>query len=1072
PSRPPSPPHTPIMASRATNASTSSLLGVSAGASPQREMIRKASTVLVKELVRKRSSLTGGNVTGIGVGVLEEVEMRMRMLERVERIRGSVTAPAGEEKERKAFGETVKDGVILCHYMNKLSPGSIQRIDPSPQNPSSNVLRFLSAAATFGVPTDELFEKGDLVSPAAESGLTSDQLGNVAQTVVALAMIAEAPPPKKFVPETTTKWKGVYASGVGASASTPNLVRAVSPSAVRSTSAGVVVGSPGHNVMIPTSAQAQAGKKQRRFSPQSIPVLPTVRSASPAQPDEEAVEDEIEDVFGPLEGVGNAIVRQNPRLSTTSRTSFASSTTDAPSSLLDPRSSTRYGTVRTTTTEATSLHTDSFTAAEANFAKVALQAEREREGEHEGEAPATPPQLRVRTRRASQPATPVDDSPRRRDRKVSEVDLSRVAEETDEGGTIPRMPPRPPVVNLGQGKFPDDFMNLALKYPATRPKPIKIPGKEEGSDREQRVLDSPTDVSKSSSPPRIGSSPPRHTRVRRPSSSQEFEPASSPPRPVRLRPPSQEGIEPISPATRVRRRSSRLSTELLPKDVAALRDCSPSPIRPSSRTDSTTKDGSVSPAIPVPFPRASSAEYYRDTGGNSSLETLHGESSGGIDIIKKPYQRPRHRSDLDKDRRSSFGDQPGQLRPRYESMAATESSRAESSLIGGMDGSAVRKTLVVKEEGKPATIYQLGNCIGRGQFGTVYRALNLNTGQTVAVKRIRLEGLSETEIAQLMHEVEIVKQLSHPSIIKYEGMARDPDTLSIVLEYAENGSLAQTLKAFGKLNEALVAGFVTKVLEGLYYLHASQVVHCDLKAANILTTKTGNVKLSDFGVSLNLRAVEQIKNDVAGTPNWMAPEVIELNGASPASDIWSLACTIIELLTGRPPYADVQNSMSVMFRIVDDPMPPLPEELSEPLRDFLTLCFNKNPAERPNAETLFEHPWLKNEWGMYKELRPQDSIPFLRRVSADLQRSDVRHLTFVDDERSSSPRSLSSQSPTSDTPPRPHDFVKSTFSQAVTCRVCNHSVKKNAVFCKECSLIAHAKCAADAAENCDVHTRV
>lgn len=77
---------------------------------------------------------------------------------------------------------------------------------------------------------------------------------------------------------------------------------------------------------------------------------------------------------------------------------------------------------------------------------------------------------------------------------------------------------------------------------------------------------------------------------------------------------------------------------------------------------------------------------------------------------------------------------------------------------------------------------QLGNCIGRGQFGSVYRALNLNTGQMVAVKRIRLEGLKEEEVTQLMREVDLVKSLSHPSIVKYEGMARDDDTLSIVLE--------------------------------------------------------------------------------------------------------------------------------------------------------------------------------------------------------------------------------------------------------------------------------------------------
>lgn len=271
----------------------------------------------------------------------------------------------------------------------------------------------------------------------------------------------------------------------------------------------------------------------------------------------------------------------------------------------------------------------------------------------------------------------------------------------------------------------------------------------------------------------------------------------------------------------------------------------------------------------------------------------------------------------------------------------------------------------------------------------MYRALNLNTGQMVAVKRIRLEGLPETEVMQLMKEVELLKKLHHPSIVSYEGMVRDEDSLDIVLEYVENGSLGQTLKSFGKFNEKLVATYVTKILEGLHYLHEQQVVHCDLKAANILSTKNGNIKLSDFGVSLALNAMENakekesVKGNVAGTPNWsefartsiaaesdrflfttVAPEVIELKGASTASDIWSLGCTVVELLTGRPPYSDIGNTLSVMFRIVDDDTPPIPDGCSEPLRNFLTLCFKKNPVDRPTAEVLFEHPWLKRTWGL------------------------------------------------------------------------------------------------------------
>lgn len=106
----------------------------------------------------------------------------------------------------------------------------------------------------------------------------------------------------------------------------------------------------------------------------------------------------------------------------------------------------------------------------------------------------------------------------------------------------------------------------------------------------------------------------------------------------------------------------------------------------------------------------------------------------------------------------------------------------------------------------------------------------------------------------------------------------------LIRRFVENGSLGQTLKAFGNFNERLVSSYVAKILEGLDYLHFQGVVHCDLKAANILSTKNGNVKLSDFGVSLNMKAVENIKQDaetrskggigilggkdVAGTPNW------------------------------------------------------------------------------------------------------------------------------------------------------------------------------------------------------------
>lgn len=339
-------------------------------------------------------------------------------------------------------------------------------------------------------------------------------------------------------------------------------------------------------------------------------------------------------------------------------------------------------------------------------------------------------------------------------------------------------------------------------------------------------------------------------------------------------------------------------------------------------------------------------------------------NSAKTDLSREARIRHRHNSELG--RPIAGYEHPSAISPR---------NTREGSLA-----SQIKHQLVFSDEGQSSVTFQLGNCIGRGQFGSVYRALNLNTGQMVAVKRIKLEGRSEDEVTQLMREVDLLKSLVHPSVVKYEGLVRGPDVASIILEYVENGSLLHTLKAFGNFPEKLVASYVIKILEGLNYLHEMKVVHCDLKAANILTTKNGNVKLSDFGVSLNLKAAEDLKkNDAVGTPNWMAPEVIELKGASTSADVWSLGCTIIELLTSKPPYSDML-AMSAMFRIVEDEMPPLPEDISEALQDFLTQCFQKDPLLRPSAAMLVDHEWLRTTWSDHKALRSQDSVPFLKRI--------------------------------------------------------------------------------------------
>ncbi|OTB00843.1 hypothetical protein M426DRAFT_15069 [Hypoxylon sp. CI-4A] len=253
--------------------------------------------------------------------------------------------------------------------------------------------------------------------------------------------------------------------------------------------------------------------------------------------------------------------------------------------------------------------------------------------------------------------------------------------------------------------------------------------------------------------------------------------------------------------------------------------------------------------------------------------------------------------------------------------------------------------------------YRLGECIGKGAFGSVYKAIHWGTGEAVAVKQIKLVNLPKSELRMIEAEIDLLKNLNHDNIVKYIGFVKASDCLNIILEYCENGSLHSICKAYGKFPENLVGVYMTQVLQGLQYLHDQGVIHRDIKGANILTTKDGKVKLADFGVSTSTLAGPDKEAQVVGTPYWMAPEIIELSGATPASDIWSLGCTVIELLSGKPPYHHLQ-AMPALFAIVNDDHPPLPEGVSSAARDFLIQCFQKDPNLRVSARKLLRHNWI------------------------------------------------------------------------------------------------------------------
>ncbi|CAG9463221.1 unnamed protein product [Pedinophyceae sp. YPF-701] len=269
--------------------------------------------------------------------------------------------------------------------------------------------------------------------------------------------------------------------------------------------------------------------------------------------------------------------------------------------------------------------------------------------------------------------------------------------------------------------------------------------------------------------------------------------------------------------------------------------------------------------------------------------------------------------------------------------------------------------------------YLLQEELGRGAQGVVFRATDRVTGQAVAIKRMSLADMTPETLESYEHEITLLQNLKHKHIVQYQGHFKSRHHLHVVLEYMEKGSIAQVVKQILP-DETIAAVYTSQVLEGLAYLHSQGVVHRDIKGANILTNAEGAVKLGDFGVAVRQPAgdlnggssagdtlqslADGADADVAGSPYWMAPEVIMMKSASAASDIWSVGCLVVEMITGAPPYYELQQ-MSALFRIVQDDYPPLPDGISPELEQFLLQCFEKDPHLRPTAKQLLRADWIR-----------------------------------------------------------------------------------------------------------------
>ncbi|KDP42471.1 hypothetical protein JCGZ_00268 [Jatropha curcas] len=258
-----------------------------------------------------------------------------------------------------------------------------------------------------------------------------------------------------------------------------------------------------------------------------------------------------------------------------------------------------------------------------------------------------------------------------------------------------------------------------------------------------------------------------------------------------------------------------------------------------------------------------------------------------------------------------------------------------------------------------------GKAIGFGSQGNVHLAMNKATEEIFVVKSAH----SSNNLKSLENEAFFLENLNSPYIVQYLGknISKDENRISIFMEYMSKGSVSDVAETYGrKLDEGIVRLYTKEILHGLKYIHEQNIVHCDIKCKNVLIDSSGNVKLADFGCAKRVNNLEKNGNllqDIGGTPLWMAPEVLRKERLDFASDIWSLGCTVIEMVSGMAPWsAQLLNPMAAVLKIAySDEKPQLPAYFSDEGLDFLEKCLERNPDKRWTAEQLLDHPFISGK---------------------------------------------------------------------------------------------------------------